>query len=1672
MGELAAKNPSIIHDSQSDTFMKNFLLFGILAISCLLPVKTYGTHVMGADITYTCDSAYAYTFTITYYRYCGGVSFSNPSSQTRLVNQTTGATIGISLSLQSITDVTPTCKTVSPRCYPTNQRSGDGIEAHVYTCSVDFKKSPYKTLLSSGNCAVRLETAQCCRNSNITTGAANANFYTYALLDVCKAPVNNSPQFKFPPVAFLCCNQPIYYMIGGFDHMDFDSLSYEFAHPLSGWSQNIKYNGSYAYNNPFVAYYPGTLKFPYNNPNASPPIGLYLNEKDGSLIFTPIKCGERTVAVIEVKEWRKDTNGKYEVIGITRRDLQYYTQQCPDNNPPQIKGNFSSTIKIQPCNERYCVQIKTEDDIKKPPPPQKNPPPDTVSFVNLDLPAGVTMKVLDPDSINPTAELCFDFSILDRTKFTSNALTIPVMVKDNACPLNAVSVRSFAIKVDTSSFFGRIKGQVIEDKNGNCIQNSGEGNFEYVRKVGFNGSNKFYKYSNTDGSFELCLDTGSQKIQLVATPWYDDLCTSKSLNVEKDSTHKVDFFSRLYYGIAGYVYSDEGSCKIDSGASPIAGQMVVAQPGDHYAITDSKGFYLLKVKPGKYKVSLVNDTTLWTNRCADTITANLGSNTTLFVDTFINYQKVTQEVAVKMGFNSGSNVRKGTDCRGVVNVFNNGQYSIDKTVVTVKTVSGLVDLSKSTGGWSNPSAGVYQITVSNLNPGKRLLSLYLKTGTGYNTGDSIPFVVYTDSTIINKDIKPTNNIDSTWLRVVSPYDPNRKTATPDSIFTTIDRKLYYNVEFQNEGTATAIDVVIRDTLPEELDLTTLQFLESSHNFTYALDGNNLWIYFTNINLPTKSASDIYSIGNVSFSIELKEDIEKETFIKNRVGIYFDLEDVVLTNYQVNHFKSPIELIDTTIHTYCPEDSLSMPFVTNFTPNQDNWYILEVTDSSGNNTTFTTLDSINSKLESTKFVVPLLQRLGPGDHFKFRIRSTSPKTICFEEEYRQTAVIKPKLHPVLSLNNTTLCYGSEVTIETGIPGVLNKLMVNGSEVAQNATGKFKSDTFGHQTQIFIEHVSSDGCIYQSDTSTLNVLAVPSVSMTVDSVFCQGSTAATFSKKVSYGKGLQISDSIVWNFGDGSSEMLKSSDPDPSHNYGTGSYTAMLFVHNDICSDSASSPVHFNVQPTASFTLPSNSICMNQEFGVYHTSTTSLGMIDNVLWDFNDGTTSTDSALKHTYATDGSHNIALIVVDNFGCSDTLLRTMQIIKAPTASISPDKIDACIYDANFKFNSTILGDYVSKQWIVDGNTFSTDSILYTFATAGVYNVDLIALSSGVCHDTASVSVEVYDVEQANFDIPSEVCDDDVLSLSSTTSQPTSAYGWNVANTNLTGASTSLDLSTVPAGDQSVRLLITTEHGCMDSISKPLTITVRPSVSYIADEVCLPSFTTFEITPINNKTNTLMNVIWGDGQETGLIPVQTQIKYQYVTAGTYSSKMTIETGICKDSSDLNVNVFAKPNADFEIVPDKTEGDKFVFNNTSVLNSRNLWNIDGVTFIEDNSPSIKHQFDKPGTYLVTLIVETNDGCSDTISKSLLAATDVIFYIPNAFSPNKDGLNDTFNIVPSEYISEINFSLYNRWGEKVVSSDDPANLIPEPLPNGLYMYTAYIVDLYGKKYTFNGTVNIW
>ncbi|MBL7780094.1 MAG: T9SS type A sorting domain-containing protein [Saprospiraceae bacterium] len=162
---------------------------------------------------------------------------------------------------------------------------------------------------------------------------------------------------------------------------------------------------------------------------------------------------------------------------------------------------------------------------------------------------------------------------------------------------------------------------------------------------------------------------------------------------------------------------------------------------------------------------------------------------------------------------------------------------------------------------------------------------------------------------IETDLVPADNVNVLQDVLLAAYDPNDKAVFPESLTPaqlSAGTALTYRVRFQNTGTFPATFVHVLDTLSNDLDISTLHVLASSHPMTWQLRENQILdFFFDNINLPDSSSNEPESHGFVLFSVQPRAGLAIGTSIPNQAAIYFDYNVPVFTNFAEMQVKQSV-----------------------------------------------------------------------------------------------------------------------------------------------------------------------------------------------------------------------------------------------------------------------------------------------------------------------------------------------------------------------------------------------------------------------------------------------------------------------------------------------------------------------------------------------------------------------------------------------------------------------------------------------------------------------------------------------------------------------------------------------------------------------------------------------
>jgi gliding motility-associated-like protein len=435
---------------------------------------------------------------------------------------------------------------------------------------------------------------------------------------------------------------------------------------------------------------------------------------------------------------------------------------------------------------------------------------------------------------------------------------------------------------------------------------------------------------------------------------------------------------------------------------------------------------------------------------------------------------------------------------------------------------------------------------------------------------------------------------------------------------------------------------------------------------------------------------------------------------------------------------------------------------------------------------------------------------------------------------------------------------------------------------------------------------------------------------------------------------------------------------------------------------------------------------------------------------------------------------------------------IKASAQTPTEYTINSCgDFSIDFINESTDVRYIKNYYWEfnIDGNikTYNTRNVRVDFPGLGTYkatmilNKDLPGLSD--CSDTADIVVNVYPDIKADFDYVYDTCVSgpiDFTDFSISGAGGITKWGWDFSegSSNIQNPSFEFEFP----GNKEVRLVVEDINKCRDTLFKEIIYYPVPAVVVIDPNTfigCKPADIFFKnlTAPIDDTYKLKWD--FGDGSEGSdkYSPTHT-----YTELGVYDVSLEIISPIgCKSVKKWNrlIKVVPSPVAGFTFTPQMpTIIDNTVsFIDQSIDAASYLWRFTPTNVSNQANPTFT--FQDTGLYKVYQVVLHPSGCSDTAFADLYVAPFIKFFIPNAFTPNNDGLNDDFLPVGLfEGIRDYQLSIWNRWGEKVFISNDHmigwdgrSNNANSDAPVGVYAYVIDYIDGLGKKKNLKGHVTL-
>ncbi len=360
-----------------------------------------------------------------------------------------------------------------------------------------------------------------------------------------------------------------------------------------------------------------------------------------------------------------------------------------------------------------------------------------------------------------------------------------------------------------------------------------------------------------------------------------------------------------------------------------------------------------------------------------------------------------------------------------------------------------------------------------------------------------------------------------------------------------------------------------------------------------------------------------------------------------------------------------------------------------------------------------------------------------------------------------------------------------------------------------------------------------------------------------------------------------------------------------------------------------------------------------------------------------------------------------------------------------------------------------------------------------------IINPNSDECRDTALLFIEVFPPIEADYTYDYDTCQPGPITFEDFSESGSGIildWEWDL-NGEDTVKIADHDYEFTTADNKIVKLTVTDINDCKDSMiidipyyPAPANIIVEPSTF----EGCLPANIKFN--NLSQPISDAYDILWsfGDGKtDTTISPL-----HIYEETGIFSVDLEITSPIgCYSSASYPfwIQVKESPIADFDYTPDRvTSNDNvvsFVDNSIDAISWQYIFNDDASVF----QPNTTFTFQDTGLQKIDLIVLHPSGCPDTLTRFIDVIPVASIFLPNAFSPNGDGINDLFKGKGNYFgVKDYEMQIYNRWGELVFRTEDPdegwngrVNNVGRETPSDVYVYKLIYTGPRGEPVTEDG-----
>lgn len=422
-------------------------------------------------------------------------------------------------------------------------------------------------------------------------------------------------------------------------------------------------------------------------------------------------------------------------------------------------------------------------------------------------------------------------------------------------------------------------------------------------------SNGFYSVALPAGTYTIqaCPNTNGWSFTLPADT---SICASYTVTLNpNDSLCGFNFGVANSNGIiAGHVFYDANNNGVkDGNESGIPYQMV--NIGSNIAWTNAAGYYFQYAPVGTYSISYTvgGNYTGYTLTTASPQTANVTTAGMTYDGFDFGIYLANGTINLGVSLDPHTTVTPGFPAWYDIDVCNYGNVTSGATVTLYYDQNLSLNYANPNAASNNTANNIMVWNLPALAPGAcTSIWVSFQASTSVPLGYPAITLVTVDPTA-GTDAFPANNLDTTHQITVGSWDPNNKlvTRTNTNIMSDQyafgidnDQELNYTVNFQNTGTAPAVNVIVEDIISGNADLNSFTVVSTSHNCVISRNGNQVTYQFPGIMLPDSTNNEPQSHGYIKYKVNALSSLNIGEQLSDYASIYFDFNAPVITNNAV------------------------------------------------------------------------------------------------------------------------------------------------------------------------------------------------------------------------------------------------------------------------------------------------------------------------------------------------------------------------------------------------------------------------------------------------------------------------------------------------------------------------------------------------------------------------------------------------------------------------------------------------------------------------------------------------------------------------------------------------------------------------------------------------------